>query len=498
MRNTKKNDESSTLVEDQMASKYSHSYNNSDAGTTKLIQILSEDVYLFHNTDGTPFARYNANGRVFTSPLQADAFGRYLQEVIFRLTKISPTKYIKEQILDALIAKAVYEGDAHEVHLRSAWNGNALYYDLGRSGSVKVTADGWSIEKDSDMYFRSFQHQSDQCVPVMGGSLDELFSFLNISDDNTKTLLKAYLVTVLIPDIPRPMLSIHGAQGSAKSTTLRMIKSLIDPSKADLMSFPKKMEELIQQLSHQFLVCYDNLSRISEEQSDTLARAVTGNSFTKRKLFTDDEDFVYRFKRAVAINGINVVATKPDLLDRALIVELKRVSETRRVSENDLWSRFEEAKPRILGAIFTVLSKAMATNLSEIETEETYIPRLADNYEWSKRVMVALGMEADDYARAYRKNMKMQNDEAVESNALAQVVIAMMDNVNEIKMEPSDLFVTVKQKAMSMALDTGYGIPRDSNWLWKRLKEIEVTLNNVGIVIERLNERPRYIVISSV
>ncbi|MCA9359936.1 hypothetical protein KC850_02765 [Candidatus Kaiserbacteria bacterium] len=487
----------SQLPEDEtneVTSKNSGQYFGGDTGATKLIdKILEEEIELFHSKERTPYARYKVNGRIYTSPLQSESFKQYLQDLLFRITKIPPTKYYKDQILDTLVSKAVYDGETHEVHLRSAWCGDVLYYDLGSAGVVKVSSDGWQVERQGEVYFRNFQHQSDQCVPVEGGNLDEIFQFLNISNENIKTLLKAYLVTVLIPDIPRPMLAIHGAQGSAKSTTLRFLKSLIDPSEVDLLSFPRKMEELIQQLSHQYLVCYDNMSKISEEQSDTLARAVTGNSFTKRKLFTDDEDFVYRFRRAVALNGINLVATKPDLLDRALIIELKRVSDEGRIPERDLWSRFEEVKPRLLGAMFTALSKAMKVNSEEIELSDSYVPRLADHYEWCKRVMVALELNPNDYAIAYRSNMDIQNEEAIESSALAQVIVQLMNDEEEIKKTPSDLLIEIKIQAGALALDTGTGIPRSCEWLWKRMRQIEVTLSNVGIGIERTRERGRMI-----
>ena len=56
-----------------------------------------------------------------------------------------------------------------------------------------------------------------------------------------------------------------------------------------------------------------------------LCRAVTGSSFSKRALWTNDEDFYYNFKRNLGINGIDLAATKADLLDRSILMETERI-----------------------------------------------------------------------------------------------------------------------------------------------------------------------------
>ena len=42
--------------------------------------------------------------------------------------------------------------------------------------------------------------------------------------------------------------------------------------------------------------------------------------FSKRQLYTDDDDIIYHFRRCIGFNGINLRATKADLLDRAIII----------------------------------------------------------------------------------------------------------------------------------------------------------------------------------
>ncbi|MBV9668872.1 MAG: hypothetical protein JO327_12180, partial [Nitrososphaeraceae archaeon] len=67
-----------------------------------------------------------------------------------------------------------------------------------------------------------------------------------------------------IPTIPKPVLILHGEQGSAKSTLLELIKMLVDPSSIRTLSFPRDNKELVQQLSHNYITYFDNISNIRE------------------------------------------------------------------------------------------------------------------------------------------------------------------------------------------------------------------------------------------
>ena len=64
---------------------------------------------------------------------------------------------------------------------------------------------------------------------------------------------------------------------------------------------------------HNYICYFDNVSEIKEWISDQLCRAVTGSGFSKRELYSDDDDIIYNFRRCIGFNGINLGATKADL-----------------------------------------------------------------------------------------------------------------------------------------------------------------------------------------
>jgi hypothetical protein len=85
--------------------------------------------------------------------------------------------------------------------------------------------------------------------------------------------------------------------------------------------------------------------------SDALCRISTGGGFAARQLHTDGEETVFNSTRPIVLNGIDQVAVRGDLADRALNVFLPPIPENHRIKESDFWDNFAEASGRIFGAL---------------------------------------------------------------------------------------------------------------------------------------------------
>lgn len=248
-----------------------------------------------------------------------------------------------------------------------------IFYDLSdeRWQVVKITKDGWDIVSNPPILFRRYGHQKPQVLPSKNGDIKLLLPFLNFKNEDDKNLFLIWLISCLIPHIPHPIPVLFGSQGSAKSTVLKLAKMILDPSITLLFSIPRDISELVQTLDHHWFVPFDNLSSLRDWQSDALCRAVTGEGFSKRQLYTDDEDVIFCYKRCIGLNGINCVAAKPDLLDRAILFELNRIEKEKRKEEGEIWSDFYKVLPRILGGCFDTLSKTISIfhsiRLNELE-----------------------------------------------------------------------------------------------------------------------------------
>ena len=206
------------------------------------------------------------------------------------------------------------------------------------------------------------------------------------------------------------------------------------------MSFSANKNDLIQTLEHNYISYFDNVSYISQEVSDILCRAVTGSGTSKRELYTTDEDFIYKFKRCIGINGINLVTTRPDFGDKSLVLRVERIPEDKRKKEEDIKREFERLRPYVLGYVFDILIKYL--DYKEKHTGETILkspPRMADFAESCEIISRCLGYPENAFIDAYRENIDNQNDEIIEASPVAQSIIAFMENKPQWTGTPTQL-----------------------------------------------------------
>ena len=111
---------------------------------------------------------------------------------------------------------------------------------------------------------------------------------------------------------PIPIMLITGEHGSAKTTTEKGIINVVDPTNQNLTTIPNNNENLMLRLYTHYIVGFDNISEMSQQQSDVLCTAITGGGNEKRKLYTNKDMAILSFKRKIALNGI---APKIDFSD---------------------------------------------------------------------------------------------------------------------------------------------------------------------------------------
>ena len=201
-------------------------------------------------------------------------------------------------------------------------------------------------------------------VPERGGSIEALRSFLNLSSQNDFVLVVAWLLAALRPAGPYPLLTITGEQGSAKTFLSKLLRAL-----------PREERELMIAANNGHVLAFDNLSGLSPWLSDALCRLASGGSFAVRRLYTNDEEVLFKAARPTLLNGIEDVIGRSDLADRAIFLNLGPIREEQRRSETELCREFELARPRILGALLDAAAHGLRAAGS---IHLTVLPRMAD------------------------------------------------------------------------------------------------------------------------
>jgi hypothetical protein len=243
-------------------------------------------------------------------------------------------------------------------------------------------------------------------TPECGGDIDDLRPFLNVSSNDGFVLASAWMIGALHPTGPYPVLILQGEQGSAKTTTARFLRALIDPNLAPVRSEPREPRDLMIAANNGWVCAFDNLSSLQPWLSDGLCRLSTGGGFGTRVLYTDDEEIIFQAKRPAILTGIEDLAVRGDLLDRALIVELPCIREEKCQSEEQLMQNFELAKPRLIGSLLDAVSIA-SSNQSNVNLDRR--PRMADFTVWVAAAERALGWKAGTFLNTYTANRQAAN-----------------------------------------------------------------------------------------
>lgn len=448
----------------------------------ELLVRCASGAELFHTPAGDAYATIPVEGHRETHPIKAKGFRRWLVRSFFEQYDRPPGAQALQDAIWLLEAQAQFDGPEREVHVRVAAHDGAIYVDLAneRWEAVKVTPAGWKVVSDPPIRFRRPRGMLALPIPKKGeqDGLDDLLrSFINVASDDALRLIVAWLVHAFRPTGPYSVLIFQGEQGSAKSTVERLLRALVDPSTAPLRTTPRNERDLIIAATNSWCVAFDNISSLPPWASDALCRLSTGGGFSARELYTDSEEVLFDAMRPVILNGITDVATRPDLLDRALIITLPPIPAEKRRPEAELHREFQKARPSILAALFDAVAGALDT-VESVRLDS--MPRMADFAVWATAAEDALGWKPGTFMAAYAGNRAEATENALEADPVAGAVRQFMADRDAWSGSPTDLW-----KALNRLVDEDVrhtkAWPGAPNALTSRLRRLAPALRGVGI-----------------
>ena len=385
---------------------------------------------LFPTADGVAFADLIVAGHRETWPIRSKQFRyefiRYLKRQFEQLTEaetdlaLTMGQSLKKSAVNAAIdefeMQAICSRSIREVHVRVAATATTsisiLPMRIGTPCASRRRA-GRSCKAH-----RCVSDAAPECshcrFPARGMSIDRLRPFLNINA-NDFVLVVAYLLAALRPGGPYPVLALIGEHGTAKTTLVRVLRSLIDPSTVPSSALPFSGRDLFIAAHNSHVQAFENVSKLSNAMSDYLCRLATGGGVRTRALFKDVDETLLRATRPIMLEGIANYITRADLMDRAIILALEPLTD--RKTERVLQAEFERLRPGLFGALLDHL----VIGIRQLpDTHLTSSPRMADFATWA----VACGL--DGFEQAYAANRQAAIDVVLEHDVLARAVRALV------------------------------------------------------------------------
>lgn len=478
-------DEADRRTVDSRAGEDSDSRPNS----TELLLSLCNDLSLVYTDDSVTYAVLETKQNLQTLEIRRKPFRNWLTKEFYDRQSKAPPDQALQSAIDTLEAKASSEGTREQVYLRTCKIDDAIYIDLANDSweVIKITAERWEVLSKSPVRFRRTASMKQLPMPERGGTLDELQKILNV-DPPQWPLVAGWLLACFNTEIPYPVLCLTGEQGGAKSTTARILRAIVDPNVAPIRSAARNEQDLFVSANNNWVIAFDNISKLKQSISDALCRLSTGGGFSTRKLYADGDEVIFSARRPIILTGIEEVITQPDLLDRSLLVELKAIEPADRITERTFNQKFDEIYPRTLGAICDLLVIGLM-NVNQITLAS--LPRMADFATW----VVACSQtkrERDLFMSTYQKNRGRGDQIAIESEPLAVTLIefthsqdgswsgTMTDLIGELKLFEPQL---MKEPALKS--------PQSMSGFIKRLKP---AFKAVGLLVDKSRQTRERIV----
>ena len=389
---------------------------------------LVQDLEFFHTPSEAAYVTIRSDDRTEHLPLCSATFSRFLRHTYFEHSGRALNSNSLRDAIGLLEAIAHHEGGEHDVYVRYASLDGSVFIDLCDDCRrvVCITADGWTVGADAPVRFYGPRTARPLPVPTPGGSIDSLRRFVNVLAEQEWVLIVGYILGCFMPDGPYPLLVLSGEQGSAKSTTARIIGRLVDPSSVPLRAAPSSERDLMVSTQSARLLAFDNLSRIPSWLSDALCRLSTGGGFATRKLYTDLDEISLSAMRPVVLNGIDDLLRRGDLIERSIRIPCPTIPPERRLSEKSLWSRFDESLPGILGAVFDAVSSALRDR-SSVSRQLSLVPRMADWAVWVTAAEPGLGWEQGSIIEAYREMLADSSELAIDASPIGPAMLTLLD-----------------------------------------------------------------------
>ncbi len=443
--------------------------------TDLLVEFARSRYELLHDRNGDVYARDAMTGEVCR--LGGRQFKDRLIAGFYNQTEMAVRDQALREALGTLQALGRFNGEPQPVHVRTASHGGKYYLDLceaGNSRAVELGAGFWRIVDCPPALFVRGEAMQPLPVPIQGGDFSKLWATANVPHD-LRIMVQTWMIDSLRNDTPYPGLELVGEQGSGKSTAAEGIRRVIDPSSCNLRGAPKTVEDIFVAAGQSHVVAYENVSHLAGPMQDALAILSTGGGYSKRQLYSNDDEHVINVRRPWMVNGISIAVTQQDLVDRVISVECPVIEE--RQSSSQQWREFDKALPGILGGLLDTAAKSLAI-LPTMKLAPSDRPRLVEFVLLGMAVAKSEGHDPFDFVEKFKELRAETVARTLDSSPVAAAVLDLIES------DPMGITAAVKDIMARLERYKPLGAeawPRSPKGLGDALRRAAPALRQMGV-----------------
>lgn len=192
--------------------------------------------------------------------------------------------------------------------------------------------------------------------------------------------LIVWILSLAFPDLmpTKPLLIVEGAQGSGKSSSMQQTQLVLFGRKRPIVLSKNKEDDFGIILLRNPLCVFDNLDSFVEWLPDAVCAYATSAEWTRRKLYTDNEQVTIKPHAFIAVASKNPASfRREDTADRCIVLRLERRKKF--IRQQRIEQRVLRQRPKLLGEYLWYVNqmvKVMAQLPADEDVEEDN--RMAD------------------------------------------------------------------------------------------------------------------------
>lgn len=245
-------------------------------------------------------------------------------------------------IYSAMRAYGLRQGQKVELRRFSAYNAKTMTTYLSCYDGHMWRVDGGGPERVTNGSEEVFFIDDDNGTMVDGVDigphgllLDKLINGVNfvelglggITPEQQKMAFTVWLFMLAFPDLmaAKPLLLLEGTQGSGKTLTLQLIQLALMGGEKPLIISENKQDDFGVILLRSPIALFDNLDSYIKWIPDAICAYTTAGFWTKRKLFSDNEEVTVKPHAFICVASKNPSSfRREDVVDRQIILRLER------------------------------------------------------------------------------------------------------------------------------------------------------------------------------